>query len=64
MSAQRLDGTALAKGVREKLKAEIDQKLQTNPFFKPALAIVQVGERPDSSTYIRMKTKAAEEVCP
>ncbi|KAF8212232.1 C-1-tetrahydrofolate synthase [Mycena galopus ATCC 62051] len=43
-SAKLIDGTALAKSVRE------------------GLAIVQAGERPDSTTYVRMKAKAAEEV--
>ena len=33
-----------------------------NPSFKPGLAIVQVGDRPDSTTYVRMKGKAAQEV--
>ena len=33
-----------------------------NPRFKPGLAIVQVGDRPDSTTYVRMKGKAAQEV--
>lgn len=32
------------------------------PRFEPLLAIVQAGDRPDSSTYVRMKAKAAEEV--
>lgn len=30
--------------------------------FQPKLAIVQAGERPDSSVYVRMKIKAAEEI--
>lgn len=30
--------------------------------FEPRLAIVQAGARPDSSTYVRMKAKAAQEV--
>ncbi|KAM9888841.1 hypothetical protein OXX69_012982, partial [Metschnikowia pulcherrima] len=29
--------------------------------FKPSLTIVQVGDRPDSATYVKMKLKAAEE---
>lgn len=31
------------------------------PRYKPSLVIVQVGDRSDSSTYVRMKLKAAEE---
>lgn len=30
--------------------------------FQPHLVIVQVGERPDSTTYVRMKAKACAEV--
>lgn len=32
------------------------------PRFNPQLTIVQAGARPDSSAYVRMKQKAAEEV--
>ena len=32
------------------------------PRFQPQLAIIQAGARPDSSTYVRMKLKAGEEV--
>lgn len=32
------------------------------PRFTPGLAIIQTGERPDSTIYVRMKSKAAEEV--
>ena len=31
-----------------------------NPRFQPQLAVIQAGNRPDSSTYIRMKAKAAD----
>lgn len=34
----------------------------TYPRFQPVLAIVQAGDRPDSTVYVRMKAKAAEEV--
>jgi methylenetetrahydrofolate dehydrogenase (NADP+)/methenyltetrahydrofolate cyclohydrolase/formyltetrahydrofolate synthetase len=34
----------------------------TYPRFQPQLIIVQAGARPDSSVYVRMKIKAAEEV--
>lgn len=29
---------------------------------RPGLAVVLVGDRPDSATYVRMKVKACEEV--
>jgi methylenetetrahydrofolate dehydrogenase (NADP+)/methenyltetrahydrofolate cyclohydrolase/formyltetrahydrofolate synthetase len=45
-------------GVAERIKS-----LQTQyPRFQPQLTIVQAGARPDSSVYVRMKSKAAEEV--
>jgi methylenetetrahydrofolate dehydrogenase (NADP+) / methenyltetrahydrofolate cyclohydrolase / formyltetrahydrofolate synthetase len=46
------------------VKNEITQIQKSNPRFKPRLAIIQVGERPDSTTYVRMKGKAAQEVRP
>lgn len=32
------------------------------PRFEPRLAIIQAGARPDSTVYVRMKAKAAEEI--
>jgi methylenetetrahydrofolate dehydrogenase (NADP+)/methenyltetrahydrofolate cyclohydrolase/formyltetrahydrofolate synthetase len=39
--ASKIDGTAIAKSIREGLKAEIEQTQQTNPRFKPNLVIFQ-----------------------
>lgn len=61
MTATKIDGTAIAKSIRERLGAEIKKKQEINPRYKPSLKIVQVGDRSDSSTYVRMKLKAAEE---
>ncbi|KAI9656513.1 MAG: tetrahydrofolate synthase [Bathelium mastoideum] len=61
MTANKIDGTAIAKSIRERIADEIKQKQQSNPRYKPSLTIVQVGDRSDSSTYVRMKSKAAEE---
>ncbi|KAK4229428.1 putative C-1-tetrahydrofolate synthase [Podospora fimiseda] len=61
MAAEKIDGTAIAKKVREQLKANIAEKKAINPRFQPCLKIIQVGDRSDSSTYVRMKLKAAEE---
>ncbi|KAK0517334.1 hypothetical protein JMJ35_000489 [Cladonia borealis] len=61
MAAERIDGTAIAKSIRERINAEIKKTQETNPRYKPSLIIVQVGDRSDSSTYVRMKLKAAEE---
>ncbi|OCK75123.1 FTHFS-domain-containing protein [Lepidopterella palustris CBS 459.81] len=61
MTATKIDGTAIAKGIRERLGAEIKKRQEINPRYKPSLKIVQVGDRSDSSTYVRMKLKAAQE---
>lgn len=61
MAADKIDGTAIAKSIREKINAEIKKTQESNPRYKPSLTIVQVGDRSDSSTYVRMKLKAAEE---
>jgi 16S rRNA U1498 N3-methylase RsmE len=41
MVAQKLDGTAVAKSVREKLNAQIKEKQEKNPRYKPSLVIIQ-----------------------
>jgi methylenetetrahydrofolate dehydrogenase (NADP+) / methenyltetrahydrofolate cyclohydrolase / formyltetrahydrofolate synthetase len=61
MAGRNIDGTAIAKGIRERIHAQIQEAQKLNPRYKPSLKIIQVGERADSSTYVRMKLKAAEE---
>jgi methylenetetrahydrofolate dehydrogenase (NADP+)/methenyltetrahydrofolate cyclohydrolase/formyltetrahydrofolate synthetase len=61
MPATKLDGTAIAKGIRDQIAKDIAEKQSKNPRYKPSLVIIQVGGRGDSSTYVRMKLKAAEE---
>ena len=61
MAGQKIDGTAIAKRIREQIHAQIQEAQRSNPRYKPSLKIVQVGDRADSSTYVRMKLKAAEE---
>jgi methylenetetrahydrofolate dehydrogenase (NADP+) / methenyltetrahydrofolate cyclohydrolase / formyltetrahydrofolate synthetase len=61
MVGQKIDGTAIAKGIRKRLHNEINEAQKLNPRFKPSLKIIQVGDRADSTTYVRMKLKAAEE---
>lgn len=57
-----LDGKALATKIGEDLKAEI-QQIRNSKFacFKPRLAIIQVGERADSTSYVNAKLKAAQQ---
>jgi len=41
MVAQKIDGTAIAKSIRERLNGEIKQKQEKNPRYKPSLIIIQ-----------------------
>lgn len=41
MAANKIDGTAIAKAVRERLRVEILEKQETNPRYKPCLKIIQ-----------------------
>lgn len=41
MTATKIDGTAIAKSIREGLKSEIEQIQQSNPRFVPSLVIFQ-----------------------
>ncbi|WQF89036.1 Putative formate-tetrahydrofolate ligase, FTHFS, tetrahydrofolate dehydrogenase/cyclohydrolase [Colletotrichum destructivum] len=61
MVANKIDGTAIAKQIRESIASDILEKQKLNPRFQPQLTIIQVGDRSDSSTYVRMKQKAAKE---
>ncbi|KAI0636754.1 FTHFS-domain-containing protein [Trametes polyzona] len=60
--AKIIDGTAVAKSIREEVASRIKSLQAQYPRFRPSLAIIQAGARPDSSVYVRMKAKAAEEV--
>lgn len=61
MAGQVLDGKACAQQFRSNIANEIKSIQGHVPGFAPNLAIIQVGNRPDSATYVRMKRKAAEE---
>jgi hypothetical protein len=41
MTATKIDGTAIAKGIRERLHAEIEATQKANPRYKPSLKIIQ-----------------------
>lgn len=57
---QIIDGKALAKRIRENLKAEVDE-LKSQGII-PKLAVILVGEDPASQIYVRNKSKACNEV--
>ncbi|KAJ3200295.1 hypothetical protein HDU82_009024, partial [Entophlyctis luteolus] len=59
--ARVLDGKAIAESIRSRLHTEIAQlSAATNGHFTPHLAIIQVGDREDSTIYVRMKQQAAQ----
>ena len=58
--AQIIDGTATAASIRATVKGDIEAMAAEG--LVPGLAIIRVGERPDSVAYVNMKQTAALEV--
>jgi len=56
-----IDGKAIAEVIRGEIKEEVIA-LASSTNITPGLAVVLVGNRTDSATYVRMKIKACEEV--
>ena len=56
-----IDGKAVAADFRAGIKSEVAQ-MKEKYGKVPGLAVVIVGSRPDSATYVRMKRKACDEV--
>jgi methylenetetrahydrofolate dehydrogenase (NADP+) / methenyltetrahydrofolate cyclohydrolase len=61
MTAQLIDGTAIAQKVRNEVKDKVAKRLAEGKS-QPGLATVLVGERIDSATYVSMKQKACAEL--
>ncbi|KAK9806962.1 hypothetical protein WJX72_008747 [[Myrmecia] bisecta] len=61
MVASIIDGKAVAQTIRQEIAAET-AKLKAETGKVPGLAVVLVGSRPDSETYVRSKRKGCEEV--
>ena len=59
--AKIIDGKALAAIIQREVQEGVFE-LEREKEIKPGLAVVLVGERKDSQTYVRTKKKAAEEV--
>ena len=53
-----IDGKQIAADIR----AEIGAQIRANPHLTPGLAVILVGSRRDSQTYVNMKKKACAEV--
>ena len=61
MSAQRLDGKAIAAEIRQQVQTQVAQHL-TEGGRVPGLVVVLVGENPASQVYVRNKQHACEKV--
>ena len=61
MSAQLIDGKAIAATIRGEIAADVEA-MKAQYGKAPGLATVLVGARKDSQTYVRMKKKACAEV--
>ena len=59
MPARLIDGRAHARAIREELKRAVQQHPNQRP---PGITVIQVGDDPASTTYVRGKHRAAEEV--
>ena len=60
MVANDIPGKDIAATIRAEIKEEVKQ-LKDEHQVTPGLAVVLVGDRRDSQTYVRMKTKACEQ---
>ncbi len=58
--AKILDGKKVAEEIQLEIEDEV-KKLRASGI-SPGLAVVLVGQRKDSQTYVRMKKNAAEKV--
>lgn len=61
MSAQILDGKAIAQELRNDIKQQVSNRLAQGKS-QPGLAVILVGENPASQVYVRNKKNACQEV--
>lgn len=60
-TAEVIDGKAVAKQIRDEISAEV-MRMKDAIGEIPGLAVIIVGNRKDSATYVRNKRKACESV--
>ncbi len=60
MTAQLIDGKAIASDIRREIRREIDARTERG-YPEPGLAVILVGEDPASRIYVRNKRRACEE---
>ncbi len=58
MAAVRIDGKAMAGKIREQLGQEVE--VLKKKGINPSMALILVGDSPDSALYVRSKAKACE----
>lgn len=61
MTAQLIDGKAIAQNIRTSVKEKVSQRLQQGKRA-PGLAVILVGNDPASEVYVGSKRRACEEV--
>jgi methylenetetrahydrofolate dehydrogenase (NADP+)/methenyltetrahydrofolate cyclohydrolase len=61
MTAQLIDGKAIAAEIRQDIKNRVESRLK-NGLRAPGLAVVLIGKDPASEVYVRNKRKGCEEV--
>lgn len=59
--AELIDGTAISAQIRAELKKNVAE-LHEKYGVTPGLAVLLIGARRDSATYVRMKKKACDEI--
>lgn len=62
MSAQIIDGKAIAASVRAEVATEVERFARDHDGARPGLATILIGEDPASAVYVRGKQKACKEV--
>ncbi len=60
MAARLLDGKELAKRIRARVAAEVEE-FRASHGYPPGLSVIQVGDNPASTVYVRNKETAAKE---
>jgi 5,10-methylene-tetrahydrofolate dehydrogenase/methenyl tetrahydrofolate cyclohydrolase len=61
VTAKIIDGEAVASKIRETVRADVEEMVETHGFA-PGLATVLVGENPASQQYVRMKQNRCKKV--
>jgi 5,10-methylene-tetrahydrofolate dehydrogenase/methenyl tetrahydrofolate cyclohydrolase len=58
-----IDGKAIAKEITDELQKQVNYSaLKNHQHPPPGLAVILVGDREDSKTYVRMKQRTAEQI--